>query len=298
MNIAKIKQRLPRPMAGNPHRSRRIPAEVLDGKHHPCFRCGGKDRFRMIDAEAGDLYCNACFSTDNGDGISALRWASGKPFKEVVAMLADYLHLNGNGHVKTSDGKAKLAESDKAIKSIDSPSGDVLLHVYCKAKPPITPDGIKRCGGNLVTGAGFDVHPFRRPRTDQHREPTAIILCRNDGKPFPARRPSASANAYQRGSINSWMVCGDVNTAETIIDLEGITDWLAVASLGLPPGWAAVTNTAGAKARGKLPRPWAKGKRIIVAGDADEPGQEGQKRAAAAYLQSGAECCWRNPISN
>ena len=38
-------------------------------------------------------------------------------------------------------------------------------------------------------------------------------------------------------------------TAETIIDAEGVTDWLAVASVGLPPGYAAVTNTAGAKAR-------------------------------------------------
>ena len=160
---------------------------MLDGKHHPCFRCGGKDRFRMIDAEAA-LYCNACFSTDNGDGISTLRWASGKPFKEVVAMLADYLHLNGNGHVKTSNGKAKLAESDKAIKSIDSPSGDVLLHVYCKAKPPITPDGIKRCGGKLVRAFDSTCIRFDSRAPINSAEPTAIILCRNDGKPFPARK--------------------------------------------------------------------------------------------------------------
>ena len=31
-----------------------IPSEVLDGKHHFCPRCGGKDRFRMIDREAGE----------------------------------------------------------------------------------------------------------------------------------------------------------------------------------------------------------------------------------------------------
>ena len=30
-----------------------IPAEVLDGQHHPCPKCGGKDRFRMIDTDAG-----------------------------------------------------------------------------------------------------------------------------------------------------------------------------------------------------------------------------------------------------
>ena len=43
-----------------------------------------------------------------------------------------------------------------------------------------------------------------------------------------------------------------------------------------------------AKARGTLPRPWAKGKRVIVAGDADKPGQDGQRQAAAAYVQAGA----------
>ena len=30
-----------------------VPADVLDGKNHPCPKCGGKDRFRMIDVAAG-----------------------------------------------------------------------------------------------------------------------------------------------------------------------------------------------------------------------------------------------------
>ena len=68
--------------------------------------------------------------------------------------------------------------------------------------------------------------------------------------------------------------------------MEGVTDWLAVVSVGLPDGWAAVTNTAGAKARSKLARGWAAGKRIIVVGDADEPGQQGQRRSAAAYRRA------------
>ena len=76
--------------------------------------------------------------------------------------------------------------------------------------------------------------------------------------------------------------------ADTILDLEGVTDLLAVVSAGLPPGTVAVTNTAGAKARGKLPRPWADGKRVIVAGDADEPGEDGKHRSAAAYRKAGA----------
>ena len=91
-----------------------------------------------------------------------------------------------------------------------------------------------------------------------------------------------------KGSINSWLVCGDTKSAEIVLDVEGVTDLLAAASAGLPAGWVAVTNTSGAKARGKLPREWARGKRVIIAGDADEPGQDGQQRAAAAYHQAGA----------
>jgi hypothetical protein len=44
-----------------------IPATSLDGKHHPCPACGGKDRFRFTDRHGdGDYYCSGC---DPGKGI-------------------------------------------------------------------------------------------------------------------------------------------------------------------------------------------------------------------------------------
>ena len=49
-----------------------ISADTLDGKHHPCPRCGGVNRFRAIDMEVGALFCNQCFAEKNGDGIAAL----------------------------------------------------------------------------------------------------------------------------------------------------------------------------------------------------------------------------------
>ena len=33
--------------------------EILDGKNHPCPMCGGDDRFRMIDAEAGGSFATS-----------------------------------------------------------------------------------------------------------------------------------------------------------------------------------------------------------------------------------------------
>ncbi len=60
-------------------------------RHGPCPRCGGTDRFRAIDLDNGALFCNRCFSTKNGDGIAALVWLTGKPFKEVLDILCEYL---------------------------------------------------------------------------------------------------------------------------------------------------------------------------------------------------------------
>ena len=161
--------------------------------------------------------------------------------------------------------------------------------MYVKAKPPITPEGIRQCGGELVRW--YDHRCIRLDGRAAIDSPTitAVVLLRVEGTPFPAVGKIGERKTHTaKGSVNSWITSGDVTTAETILDVEGVTDLLAVVSAGLPPGWVAVTNTAGAKARGNLPRPWAKGKRAIVAGDADEPGEEGKHRSAAAYHKAGA----------
>ena len=273
------------------------PLEILDGQHHPCPKCGGMDRFRMIDAEAGAVYCNQCFSQDNGDGIAALQWATGRPFPDVLAMLADHLGLqNGNGRARNSHAgrKKKAADEEsltKGIKPVDHAPEiiEAFLAEYSQAKPPITPKGIKQCGGSLVRWCGYRCIRLDGRAPIDNSTLTAVVLLRADGTLFPAAGRIGERKTHTvKGSVNSWLASGDVATAETILDVEGVTDLLAVASTGLPQGWGAVTNTSGAKARGKLPRPWAAVKKIIVVGDADEPGQEGTKRCAAAYYQAGA----------
>lgn len=75
-----------------------IDERILDGKHHPCPRCGGKDRFRLVDCDAGAVLCNQCFSKGNGDGLAALQWLCQWDFVTTVRRVADYLGIaNGNG---------------------------------------------------------------------------------------------------------------------------------------------------------------------------------------------------------
>ena len=279
-----------------------ISAEILDGRHYPCPfpGCpggGGKDRFRALDdfPETGGVICNQCHH-DQGDGIGALMKATGKQFPDVLKMLADHLGMNENGNGKasgnkpTAAGKKKtLAESLEKIKPISAAGSDTLLLLFCRSKPPITVAGIKACGGVLVRWWDTNCVRFEGRNPIDATVPTAVVLVPADGKPFPAtKRLSERKTHSAEGSRDSWLLAGDVATADTVLDVEGISDLLAAVSAGLPPGWAAVTNTAGANARGKLPRPWAAGKKIIVAGDADVPGQDGQQRGAAAYCRAGA----------
>ena len=68
-----------------------IPLELLDGEHHPCPRCGGKDRFRLVDKEAGAVLCNQCFRKKNGDFIAAVQWALDITFPDALEVIAEYL---------------------------------------------------------------------------------------------------------------------------------------------------------------------------------------------------------------
>ncbi len=43
-----------------------IPLDVLDGRHHPCPQCGGKDRFRLIDEAAGAVSTSERYGASNG----------------------------------------------------------------------------------------------------------------------------------------------------------------------------------------------------------------------------------------
>jgi DNA-binding MarR family transcriptional regulator len=55
---------------------------ALNGKHHPCPACGGKDRFRFTDRNGdGDYYCSGC---DPGKGISLVAKVNGWSYAEAA----------------------------------------------------------------------------------------------------------------------------------------------------------------------------------------------------------------------
>ena len=66
--------------------------EYLTGKHGPCPSCGGKDRYRLIDAATGRWVCSQC-RPDTGDGMALLQSFTGQSFaslaREIEAMVGD-----------------------------------------------------------------------------------------------------------------------------------------------------------------------------------------------------------------
>lgn len=69
--------------------------DVLDGQHHPCPRCGGTNRFRLINEQAGAVLCNQCFANGNGDGLAAIQWRNDWTFGDTLKAVAGYLGING-----------------------------------------------------------------------------------------------------------------------------------------------------------------------------------------------------------
>jgi phage/plasmid primase-like uncharacterized protein len=93
-----------------------IPAESLSGQHCPCPRCGGKDRFRLLDREAGAVLCGQCFSKRNGDGLAAVQWFVGCDFKTALRTVASHLGIEArNGH---TNGEANDVDIIGAIAQI------------------------------------------------------------------------------------------------------------------------------------------------------------------------------------
>lgn len=115
-----------------------IDGELLDGKGHPCPKCGGKDRFSVLDLDRGALHCRKCFAKRNGDGLAALCWLTGKPFADVLRSVAEFLGIGGkpsHGQKPQAARKAKpgpgAAGKPRVVAGYDyrDEDGDLLYQV-------------------------------------------------------------------------------------------------------------------------------------------------------------------------
>ncbi|MFH1924154.1 MAG: primase-helicase zinc-binding domain-containing protein, partial [Planctomycetota bacterium] len=276
-----------------------IPRDVLDGRHHPCPLCGGKDRFRLIDAEVGAVYCNNCFDSKNGDALAAVQHFRNVEFPEALPLVGEYLGIQG---IQPSpNGHAKQARSQNLLKKVqwiplDSDQWNAIVSEWCKYKPPITPEAVAAFRGRFCVwptkGPGNRCVAF--PGYNLNRELKALLLYRLDGKPFPVLKGLGERKTHLvGGSRESWIVPGqldDLIDATTLVKCEGLTDALALWSIGLPKSWVPITNACGARSANpeKLDFSIGANKQVPIMGDADQPGQEGGQGFAVAFCSAGA----------
>lgn len=132
-----------------------IPSEIVSGSktEHPCPKCGGNTRFRLIDVEAGALLCSHCFKDKNGDGLAAIQWWTGCDFQEAIQKAAEFFGVK-------DDKKKPVKKTPEDY--LEFRDNDLLIPLWLTGQPQIS---LRR-------------RRFGRPRSRQihrDRDPAGIL---------------------------------------------------------------------------------------------------------------------------
>jgi len=214
----------------------------LDGRHHPCPRCNGTDRFRMIDEDAGAVLCNQCFTEGNGDGLAAIQWRNGWTFGETIKAVADHLGING--------GERRQVE--------------IVAEVARLKRMPLE--------SFLAFGAKADhrgkLEVARVPMFDQQRKQCSYFDLADISPDFSK---GLSATGMPVGMfVAKWPEPGDV-----VLIVEGVKDAAALHGLGF-----LVVGLPGSKMAAKF-APIFRDCHVIIVPDRDTTGEDSAKITAA-----------------
>ena len=261
-----------------------LDASTLTGSHGPCPKCGGSDRFRMIDAEAGALLCNQCFNSKNGDGFAAIQWLLDCKFNDALSKIADYLGIDPTPTNGKRRGK-KPKDADPAEQLTFQPWNEGLAMTWCVLHKV-------GCLPHALTAAHCRLARYR----DQYTvfaipiwgpkltaaDPVGWTLYNVSGGLLPKFTKDKPVEwvkvkmtyGSQPGLMGPVERLAD---AATVWKVEGPTDMLAMLSLpDLPADTIAVSNANGA---GERPPAWVVDlfarKNARVLHDADDAGERG-----------------------
>jgi len=240
-----------------------IDRDYLDGKPHPCPKCGGKDRFRLVDAKTGAVFCNQCFSTKNGDFLAAIQHFRGISFPRALEESAYRLGIihsldGGNGSGKPIQGKTQ-------------PDVDPVIRMATMKRCPV--ESLRVFGG--MSDPKSNAAKFPEYSDDGKQCSTFTVWPNSNDEKF---RKGLNEKGKPAGLFFPHDMWGDVRlpqAGETWILVEGVKDSAALHGMGYP-------NVCGLNTS-SLSQKFAKlfaGVHVIVIPDPDEAGDKGAPKTA------------------
>jgi RecA/RadA recombinase len=198
LDIASIKQAASSRWRNILGRIGSLDPQLLDGKHHPCPRCGGVDRFRMLDVDSGALFCNQCHNKHNGDGIAAIMWLTGVNFIDALARVAEEVGM-----------------------AVERRECDVVQEMAWRKG--ITAESLRAYGA--TTDNRGDLSVCRVPMRDADMKPVGYLDLAPVG--------DFDKGKMTRGSRHGLFVASQPQAGETIVIVEGVKDASALHALGI-----------------------------------------------------------------
>ena len=218
-----------------------IPLEAMNGKNQPCPKCGGKDRFRMIDRAKGALFCNQCFKKNNGDGLAAVMWLTDMTFAGTVARLAADLGLRD-----------------------ETPNVDPVQEMAWRKG--VTTESLVAYGATNDTRGELPV--CRVPMHDADMDVVGYFDLAPSPKEFDKGKMT-------KGSRHGLFVSEKPNAGDTVAVLEGVKDPAALFNLGIQAVGLPTCRMDASFAS------FFRGIRVVIIPDRDKAGLEGAEETAA-----------------
>lgn len=220
-----------------------VPSEILDGKGHPCPKCGGLDRFSAFNdfAATGGVMCRKCHNQKNGDGIAAIGWMLGIEFLETVNKIASELGMNGDGPVTVDPTQAMAWQKS------------------------ITTDSL------VAYGAANDVRESmpvcRVPMHDADMQVVGYLDLAQSGK--------FSKGKMTPGCKHGLFVSEPPKSDDTVCIVEGVKDAAALHNMGISAVGLPTCRMAAEFAR------FFRGVHVVIIPDRDKAGIDGGEETAA-----------------
>ena len=274
-----------------------IPEECLSGNHGPCPKCGGTDRFRLLDKTDGSLFCNQCFREKNGDGIAALGWWWELPLPETLDRLGE--HQNVEPTKKSRKKKVDPAEKLEFI-----PWVETFGQIFCQNNLGICIEALRQAGAVMAYHYGQGpviALPIYGAKLLEGG-PVGWIVQDFQNTPLPKFDQSGKVVDHVKRKLtrgSSRGIVGDA-AARALADpdikifykLEGPPDYLTFLGclLAEPRSNVAAFTTANGAGEDLRKLPWLikrlENCELRVIHDCDEPGQDGAAKIPAATAKT------------